>query len=82
MLKIRKYKETDKSDWDTFVSNSNNGTMFHLRKFLSYHPKSRFTDHSLIVKKTKTFCSFCTAEKEVNNEKYLTSHPGVSFDRL
>ena len=51
MLKIRKYKETDRKHWDYFVGNSNNGTIFHLRRFLNYHSENRFNDHSLIIKK-------------------------------
>ena len=80
MLKIRKYKETDRKHWDHFVNNSNNGTIFHLRRFLNYHPENRFNDHSLIIKKKqKIFAVFPGAEKQINNEKHLISHPGLSF---
>ena len=80
MLKIRKYKETDRKYWDCFVGNSNNGTIFHSRKFLSYHPDGRFNDHSLVIKKKqKIFAVFPAAEKQVNSEKHLISHPGLSF---
>ncbi len=80
MLKIHKYKETDRKYWDYFVSNSNNGTIFHSRRFLSYHPENRFNDHSLIIKKKqKIFAVFPAAEKQINNEKHLISHPGLSF---
>ena len=80
MLKIRKYKETDRNHWDYFVGNSNNGTIFHLRRFLSYHPESRFKDHSLIIKKKqKIFAVFPAAEQNINSEKHLISHPGLSF---
>ena len=34
--------------WDEFVENSNNGTIFHLRKFLSYHKDRNFEDASFI----------------------------------
>ena len=79
MLKIHKYKETDRKHWDYFVNNSNNGTIFHLRRFLNYHPENRFDDHSLIIKKAKNPCCFPGAEKQINNEKHLISHPGLSF---
>ena len=80
MLKICKYKETDREHWDYFVGNSNNGTIFHLRKFLSYHPENRFNDHSLIIKKNQTiFAVFPAAEQQINSEKHLISHPGLSF---
>ena len=80
MLKIRKYKETDRKHWDYFVGKSNNGTIFHLRRFLNYHPENRFNDHSLIIKKKqKIFAVFPGAEKQINNKKHLISHPGLSF---
>ena len=79
MLKFRKYIKKDEELWDNFVSKSNNGTIFHLRKFLKYHPINRFKDHSLIIeKKQKLFSLFPAAEKYINNKKYLISHPGSS----
>ena len=53
MFKIRRYKNMDENLWDNFVLNSNNGTLFHLRSFLNYHPKGRFKDYSLIIEKKK-----------------------------
>jgi len=76
------YSETKikKEDWDSFVDNSDNGTIFHKRKFISYHPKSRFKDHSLIVKKNeKLFSVFPAVEIEREGKKILSSHGGASF---
>lgn len=42
MIEVRKFTKKDKKIWDSFIENSNNGTIFHLQKFLSYHPKDRF----------------------------------------
>ena len=36
--------------WDRFVYQSVNGTIFHTCQFLSYHPKGRFEDASLIFR--------------------------------
>jgi hypothetical protein len=52
-ITVRKYKQSDFEAWDKFVDQSNNGTLFHSRRFLGYHPKNRFNDHSLIFKKKK-----------------------------
>ena len=52
--------------WDSFVKNANNGTLFHLRKFLSYHPKGRFVDHSIEFYKKNTLYSVFPAA-ELNN---------------
>ena len=51
MIELSRYKVSHQNSWDKFVAKSNNGTIFHLRSFLNYHPKSRFKDHSLIVMK-------------------------------
>ena len=51
MLEIIKYdKNKHESVWDSFVKSSNNGTLFHLRKFLSYHKNRNFNDCSYIFK--------------------------------
>ena len=80
MLKIEKYRSSDEDLWDSFIHSSNNGTLFHLRSFLNYHPKDRFIDHSLIItKKGKLFSVFPAAEQIINNNKFLVSHPGASI---
>ena len=76
---VRHFSQTDEKAWDTFVENSNNGTLFHTRKFLNYHPKDRFIDHSLIFEKKGRIISVLPAviQKE-GRELVLISHPGAS----
>jgi hypothetical protein len=72
--------DKNQKDWDKFVQTSNNGTIFHERKFLSYHPSDRFLDHSLIFKsKKKIIALFPAIEIKNNHKKYLISHGGASF---
>ena len=79
MFKFRRYNKTDEKLWDNYVSKSNNGTIFHQRPFLNYHPEGRFKDHSIIVeKKQKLYSLFPAVEKKIDNKKYLISHPGSS----
>ena len=79
MFKFHKYSNNDEATWDKFVSVSNNGTMFHLRKFLNYHSENRFVDHSLLISKNKKlFSVFPAAEKIISGKKLLVSHPGSS----
>ena len=79
MFKFHKYSNNDEATWDKFVSASNNGTMFHLRKFLNYHSENRFVDHSLLISKNKKlFSVFPAAEKIISGKKLLVSHPGSS----
>tara|TARA_B100002019_G_C21220636_1_gene574543 strand:- start:403 stop:1368 length:966 start_codon:yes stop_codon:yes gene_type:complete len=80
MIKIKKFSKNNYATWDSFVSKANNGTIFHLRKFLSYHPEDRFNDHSLeIYKKSSLLSVFPAADIFINNKKMLASHPGSSY---
>jgi predicted N-acyltransferase len=77
MFNFKQYTTDDESHWDDFVPTGNNGTLFHLRHFLNYHPEDRFKDHSLLIeKKGKLFSVFPAAEWEMNGERVLVSHPG------
>lgn len=68
------------SQWDEFVENSDNGTIFHTRKFLSYHHKNKFKDVSFIIRKDKNILSVVTAALiERDGRKILISHPGASY---
>ena len=79
MYTINRFSKNNYLLWDSFVKNANNGTIFHLRKFLSYHKKSRFIDHSLeFLKNNALFSVFPAAEKIFNKKRLLVSHPGAS----
>lgn len=79
MFTVYQYRPLDESEWDHFVRLGNNGTIFHLRTFLNYHPQGRFKDHSLIIKKKgKLFSIFPAAVKKINSKPYLISHPGAT----
>ena len=77
MITIKKHSKKNKILWDRFVQNANNGTIFHLRRFLSYHPEGRFNDHSIeFYKKNTLFSVFPAAESKIEGKKLLVSHPG------
>lgn len=42
-MDIRVIKNLESKDWENFIKNSNNGTVFHQLKFLSYHDKKKFS---------------------------------------
>lgn len=77
MIEIIKYDANKhETQWDSFVLESNNGTIFHTRKFLNYHQDRIFEDCSFIFKnKSKIEAVFSGA---IINET-LHSHPGSSF---
>ena len=52
---VNKFNQIDEKAWDNFVEQSSNGTLFHKRKFLNYHPPNRFIDHSLIFEKKRSY---------------------------
>ncbi len=80
LIGVEKYQEIQKNTWDKFVWDSNNGTIFHTRHFLNYHPPERFNDASLIFKKSKKWLSVLPAAiKEVDGKRHLISHPGSSM---
>ena len=83
MLTIKRHTKNNKVLWDNFVKNANNGTLFHLRRFLSYHPEGRFVDHSIeVYKKNTLFSVFPAAESDINGKNLLVSHPGSTVGSL
>tara|TARA_B100001989_G_C24507515_1_gene448524 strand:- start:266 stop:1234 length:969 start_codon:yes stop_codon:yes gene_type:complete len=78
-LELSRFRPFEEKIWDFFVPKTNNGTLFHLRSFLNYHPKSRFNDHSILVrKKGKLFSLFPAVEQIIDGKKILFSHPGAT----
>jgi hypothetical protein len=74
------YDETQSAWWDAFVEGADNGTMFHLRRFLGYHPPERFKDNSLIFEqKGKPVAIMPAIDISIDKEKILYSHRGASY---
>ncbi len=79
---LKAAKITDE-EWDAFVDESDNGTIFHKRRFLAYHPKDRFKDVSFALQKdNKLFALFPAVMIERNGKKILSSHSGASYGGL
>ncbi len=79
-IEIERYKESLFHEWDEFVWQANNGTIFHTRKFLNYHPSERFEDHSLIFRKdNRVIALFPATIRYEAHRKILTSHRGSSY---
>jgi len=77
MLEIIKYDANKHAPlWDSFVLKSNNGTIFHLRKFLSYHKERNFQDCSFIFQNKNNVEALFTGAVI---DGVLYSHPGASF---
>jgi hypothetical protein len=50
-MEVKLYEESDRERWDSFIEGSNNGTIFHLQKFLDYHEPGKFDFHHLVFEK-------------------------------
>ena len=80
MITIKRYNNSLSEEWENIVTQSNNGTIFHTRKFISYHPKDRFIDHSIVFyKNNQLFTLFPAVELNESDKKILVSHPGASM---
>ena len=76
-MKIIRYKNSEHKDiWDYYIQKSNNGTIFHLRNFLSYHRERSFQDCSFMFYHKKNIEAVFTGAIIDN---CLYSHPGASF---
>ncbi len=82
-VQIERFKETDAAEWDEFVPRTNNGTIFHTRRFLSYHPQGRFVDHSLWFDvEGRRFAVLPAVELNVDGRRLLVSHRGASYGSI
>lgn len=79
-FEIEKYNPDFQEQWDAFVWQANNGTIFHTRRFLNYHPPDRFEDQSLMIKKDGHLIALFPATiRHEQHRRILTSHRGASY---
>ena len=77
---IVRFDKDDTAAWEDFVWSANNGTLFHLRNFLSYHPPDRFRDHSLVFfRKGRRLAQLPAVDFDENGRRVLISHRGASY---
>jgi hypothetical protein len=77
---VEQYDKSLKDQWDEFVWQANNGTIFQTRKFLNYHPPERFEDFSLVFKKeNRLIALFPATVRYEGHRRILTSHRGSSY---
>ena len=79
-IEVKKYSEEYRQQWDEFIEHSQQGTLFHTRAFLAYHPLERFTDDSLLFFAEGSLLAVLPAAAHTHNgARILCSHPGASF---
>jgi hypothetical protein len=74
-MQIEFYQQTNKVEWDDFVSYSKNGTFLFRRDYLDYHA-DRFSDYSLIARNENQIVALLPANIE-NGVVY--SHQGLTY---
>lgn len=47
-IEVKPFTESKSEEWDSFVRDASNGTLFHLQEFLDYHPSERFDERHLM----------------------------------
>lgn len=77
-LEIRHYDINDAAVWDTFVSQSGNGTFIHMRPYMDYHSQ-RFSDFSLIIFRHRQPVALLPASVAGDT---VASHPGLTYGGL
>jgi lipid II:glycine glycyltransferase (peptidoglycan interpeptide bridge formation enzyme) len=75
-MEVCRYTEKEHKQWEDFVREANNGTIFHTLKFLSYHPPERFKSNHLLIKDRGNIISVFPAVLE---DKTMISHKGASY---
>jgi hypothetical protein len=80
IFEIEKYHPGLEKEWELFLTDSANGTIFHSQRFFRYHPASRFKHHHLLFYlRGKLRALFTAAEIESKQGLELHSHPGASY---
>lgn len=80
---VKRYAKEFENEWEEFVGASVNGTFMQERKFLSYHPADRFSDHSLVfMEDRKIIAVLPAAVVQQEGKRILHSHPGASHGGL
>jgi hypothetical protein len=75
---VKRYRENDYANWNTFISQAKNATFLFHRDFMDYH-KDRFEDYSLMVYKNEKLVAVLPANR-VENVVY--SHQGLTYGGL
>lgn len=78
-MRLVPHTAADNDRFDAFVAASRNGTFFHTRRFLAYHPSDRFKDASQWVFDGETPVAVLPAAIKDNK---LVAHPGASYGGL
>lgn len=75
MIRIKRYSDSQKDEWDLFCNNSKMPLFMFNRDFMDYH-KDRFTDRSLLFYDDDELAAIFPASEK---ETVLVSHGGLTY---
>lgn len=75
MIRVLRYDENYRAQWDEFITKSKNGLFLFYRSYMEYHA-DRFTDHSLLFFDDHKMIAVMPANSSNNT---LCSHGGLTF---
>ncbi|MEO8514470.1 MAG: GNAT family N-acetyltransferase [Ignavibacteria bacterium] len=79
-MEVVQYEKKYLDKWEDFCASSSNGTIFHSRKFLSYHLPDKFKDNSLLFFEEKKLAAILpAADIKRDGLRMLWSHMGASY---
>jgi len=79
-VSVEPYTASHREEWDAFVDHSNNGTMFHLQRFLDYHPEGKWNWHHLMFRVDGRLEAVLPAG--LNGSGHLWSPTGASYGSI
>lgn len=80
-ITVYEYKPENREEWESFVEQSNNGTMFHKMAFLDYHTPGKFGFHHLMFRRGNELVAVLPGGLKDNNQTYW-SPVGASYGSI
>ena len=78
-INVKMMDKGEAVEWDEFIESSGNGTIFHLQRFLDYHPRGKFKNHNIVFRSGDEIDAVIPGVEEEQENKIFKSHPGASF---
>ena len=80
-MRVEEFTENRRGEWDEFLINANNPTIFHELKFFDYHPPERFENRHLMFYREKQLRAILTGAviHKPDGTLHYVSHSGASY---
>ena len=78
MFEVKKYKKSDKHEWDSLIQRSKNGAFLFYRDYMDYH-EDRFNDNSLMIYRKEKLEAVLPGN---SSNSIFYSHQGLTYGGL